>query len=563
MSTVFKFKREDINAKNPIISQTRTTIETAFYGNNVTDVKNLKEAYELAFNALGTVITDMPVYKPEAIGLDEGSKVLLFNDGDVSARCADARRILGWPGVSEGDYAAKVREAVYMARYKKLYHLQAYIGLDKDFMVKAHLLIPQGHENIAYNWMLNFQYINSEYIDMYEASKLMENEGDIFVFSDPDWKHEEHPMGLTLFDPNHNCAALLGMRYFGEHKKGTLTLAWGCANRNGFASCHAGQKRYNLKNGRKFVAGVFGLSGSGKSTITHAKHDNKYDVTVLHDDAFVISTQNGSSVALEPSYFDKTQDYPTSSEDNKYLLTAQNCGATVDENGDVVLVTEDIRNGNGRAIKSKLWAPNRVDKFEEPVNAIFWIMKDPTLPPILKIESSTLAASMGATLATKRSTAERLAPGVDPNALVIEPYANPFRTYPLADDFEKFKSLFENRGVSCYILNTGFFMDKKIPKEVTLGAIEKVIEDSAEFKKWGPFKNISIMDIEGFVPDMNDKEYLNELSDRINDRVNFISKKSTENQGFDKLPNEAHESMLEIMGEIAKLSGRDTLDINA
>lgn len=563
MSTVFKFKREDINAKNPIISQTRTTIETAFYGNNVTDVKNLKEAYELAFNALGTVITDMPVYKPESIGLDEDSKVLLFNDGDVSARCADARRILGWPGVSEGDYAAKVREAVYMARYKKLYHLQAYIGLDKDFMVKAHLLIPQGHENIAYNWMLNFQYINSEYIDMYEASKLMENEGDIFVFSDPDWKHEEHPMGLTLFDPNHNCAALLGMRYFGEHKKGTLTLAWGCANRNGFASCHAGQKRYNLKNGRKFVAGVFGLSGSGKSTITHAKHDNKYDVTVLHDDAFVISTQNGSSVALEPSYFDKTQDYPTSSEDNKYLLTAQNCGATVDENGDVVLVTEDIRNGNGRAIKSKLWAPNRVDKFEEPVNAIFWIMKDPTLPPILKIESSTLAASMGATLATKRSTAERLAPGVDPNALVIEPYANPFRTYPLAHDFEKFKSLFENRGVSCYILNTGFFMDKKIPKEVTLDAIEKVIEDSAEFKKWGPFKDISIMDIEGFVPDMNNKEYLNELSDRINDRVNFISKKSTENQGFDKLPNEALESMLDVMGEITKLTGIDSLDINA
>ena len=106
-------------------------------------------------------------------------------------------------------------------------------------------------------------------------------------------------------------------------------------------------------------------------------------------------------------------------------------------------------------------------------------------------------------------------------------------------------------------------MDKKIPKEITLDVIEKVIEDSAEFKKWGPFKNISIMDIEGFVPDMNDKEYLNELFDRINDRVNFISKKSTENQGFDKLPNEAHESMLEIMGEITKLSGRDTLDINA
>ena len=35
---------------------------------------------------------------------------------------------------------------------------------------------------------------------------------------------------------------------------------------------------------------------------------------------------------------------------------------------------------------------------------------------------------MGATLATKRSSAERLKEGVDPNALVVEPYANPFRT---------------------------------------------------------------------------------------------------------------------------------------
>ena len=47
------------------------------------------------------------------------------------------------------------------------------------------------------------------------------------------------------------------------------------------------------------------------------------------------------------------------SEDNRFILTAQNTGATLDENGKVVLVTEDIRNGNGRAIKSKLWSPNR------------------------------------------------------------------------------------------------------------------------------------------------------------------------------------------------------------
>ena len=98
---------------------------------------------------------------------------------------------------------------------------------------------------------------------------------------------------------------------FGEHKKGTLTIAWAIANRNGYASCHGGQKEYTLKDGTKFVASVYGLSGSGKSTITHAKHDGKYGVKVLHDDAFIINSDTCASIALEPTYFDKTADYPT------------------------------------------------------------------------------------------------------------------------------------------------------------------------------------------------------------------------------------------------------------
>jgi len=91
----------------------------------------------------------------------------------------------------------------------------------------------------------------------------------------------------------------------------------------------------------------------------------------------VISTEDGSSVALEPSYFDKTQDYPLTSSANKYLITVQNCGATLDENGKCVLVTEDIRNGNGRAIKSKLWADNRVDKIDEPVDCYYMAYERP------------------------------------------------------------------------------------------------------------------------------------------------------------------------------------------
>ncbi len=298
------------------------------------------------------------------------------------------------------------------------------------------------------------------------------------------------------------------------------------------------------------MAAVFGLSGSGKSTLTHAKHSGKYPaIKVLHDDAFVINTDTCASVALEPTYFDKTADYPVPSEDNKYLLTAQNCSATLDDEGKIVLVTEDVRNGNGRAIKSKLWSPNRVDKIDAPVNAIFWIMKDPTIPPIVKLKGASLASVMGATLATKRTSAERLKEGVDPNALVVEPYANPFRTYPLVHDYEKFKKLVAEKDVACYIINTGDFMGKKVQKEDTLGILEAVVEGKAVFETWGPFEDVEIFKWEGFVPDLSDKEYVAQLKARMQDRLNYVVNLDTDEGGFNKLPEDAAAAIRKVVDE--------------
>ncbi len=559
MATKANYKRSEIGPGKVGFSKTRSIIEAAFYGNNVVKINTLKEAYKLAKNSPGTIVTDMPVYKGEEFGLDADAKVLLFNDGSITGRYAPARRITGEPGVECDKLDKLLMDAVYDTRWRKLYHAEVFIGLDKEFMVKAHLLIPEGEENIMYSWMLNFQYMSDYYVKMYKESKMYENEADIYIFSDPQWKGTDQtdisdPNCLCYFNTETNCAAILGMRYFGEHKKGTLTLAWAIANRNGYASCHGGQKEYTLADGSKYVAAVFGLSGSGKSTLTHAKHNDKYDmINVLHDDAFVINAQTCASVALEPTYFDKTADYPIDCEDNKYLLTAQNCSATLDENGQIVLVTEDIRNGNGRAIKSKLWSPNRVDKIDSPVNAIFWIMKDPTIPPVVKLKGASLASVMGATLATKRSTAERLKEGVDPNALVVEPYANPFRTYPLANDYEKFKTLVESKHVDCYIINTGEFMGKKVQPKDTLGILEAIVEGKAEFKQWGPFSDIEIFEWEGFVPDLQDSTYVEQMKARMQDRLNYVTSLDELKGGYNKLPEDAAEAIRKVVDEANSL----------
>ena len=158
MSTKAYYPISEIGAGKTGFSKTRSIIEAAFYGNNVVKINTLKEAYDLAKNSPGTVVTDMPIYRGDEIGLERDSKVLLFNDGAVTGRYAGARRIKGEPGVDAAKLDKVVMDAVYETRWKTMYHAEVYIGLDPEFMVKAHLLIPEGEENIMYSWMLNFQY---------------------------------------------------------------------------------------------------------------------------------------------------------------------------------------------------------------------------------------------------------------------------------------------------------------------------------------------------------------------------------------------------------------------
>ncbi len=541
MSTRSNFPIEEIGQKNPLVfSKIRTTIESAFYGNNVIEVKTMEQAYELAKNCKGTVVSDLPVAHAKELGLPADAKVLIFNDGAITGRQARLRKLINKDNTEH--FASVLREVMFNDCRKTMYHAQVYVGLDKDFMCKAHLLIPEGFENNLYSWLMNFQIVNDEYTKVYKESKKLED-GDIFIFSDPGYVAPEYPEGLAMFDADHNCACLLGMRYFGEHKKGTLTLAWSLAARHGYTACHGGQKRFELGERSKVIS-VFGLSGSGKSTITLSDHGGKYHTTVLHDDAFIISNDDGSSVCLEQSYFDKTQDYPLTNPHSEYFVTIQNVGVTRDEKGRIVPVNEDVRNGNGRTVKSKFDTPNRQYKFDQKTNAIFWIMKDPTLPPVVKVNSPALASVMGATLATKRSTAE-FTKGEDLDKLVIVPYANPFRLYELAKDYDKFKSLFE-MGIDCYIINTGFFGEAKVTPKVTLGLIEDIVEERAKFEKFGSFSELEYMPIKGFIPDFKNKEYVANVKARMQDRLENVTHPASD---LEKLPEEAIAALQKVVNE--------------
>ena len=104
--------------------------------------------------------------------------------------------------------------------------------------------------------------------------------------------------------------------------------------------------------------------------------------------------------------------------------------------------------------------------------------------------------------------------------------------------------------VGCYIVNTGDFMGKKVKPADTLGILEAIVEKKADFHQWGPFSDIEIMDWEGFVPDMNDPEYVSQLKARMNDRVNEIKEFAVAKEGYDKLPDDALEALERVVKEL-------------
>ncbi len=484
MATKAYFMNEEIGIGKPGFTKTRAVIEAAFYGTNVIKVNSLEEAYELVKDSSHHIVTEC---------------------------CAISRRVVGEPEIDTDDLDKKVLDAIYDTRLKPMYHAEVFIGLNEEFMVRAHILIPVGEEDILYSWMLHFQNQSEEYTRIYDSSRQIGNEPDIYLFSNPAWKDTDYPLGLAYNNTLNNIVCLLGTRCPGEHTKETISITLAIANRNGYVSCHGSQREYILANNKSYIASIIGLSGSGKSAIAYMNHSNKYRVTLLHGDVFIINQNTAFSTAL---------------------------------------VKEEISNKQSYKNTSPLWHSNCVAKITKPVNAILWVIRDSIFPPIIKITNASLAAVMGATLATKRSSAQSLTFNKDSDALVIEPYANPYRIYPLKNDYLRFRQLFADANVDCYVLNTGDFLGKKVQNKDTLTVIEDVVEGKRIFKQWGPFHNLEIIDWDGFVPDLNDPTYVSTLKSKINDRIAFIKSRQVYKGGYDALPDDALEALENIISEL-------------
>ncbi len=520
---------------------------------------NIREAYEMAKNQPGVSVTDLPMY-PEFVklhNLPADAKVLDDCHGNIIGRTAKARRFYHRENASnknklEGDF----REAVWQMQHYPLIKAEAVLGMDKDLMIKATFITTESDVANLYNWLLNFapyEQLQAEY----EASPVLPIQDIILIAfnewtcDDPFYNNVGAPQ-LALVDEKHNVIVNLGMRYFGERKKGTLTLAWTSGIRIGMAACHGGIKEIDFstcedtearKLGKRSIA-FYGLSGTGKSSHTN-NADNAgtlpkgFSKVVLHDDAFQIDLENKVCRVWEPTLFDKTDSRPIDHPDWKYALALMN-HTVLDIDGKLIPVGQDLRNSNGRALLDRSLLGEYVNRCAFP-KALVWLMKDSVLPPVIKCTDKFLAIAMGAALMTQRNRAENVTED-ELKKLVFEPFANPFRVYELYRDVEAFLAVADN-GADFYCFNSrGYWKEsdevlEAIPLKTSLTLQTAILTDKITWEPWPLLPGAMVPtreSIEAILPGYYDKydparrgnmdKYMALLKDRFTQRCDFLQK---------------------------------------
>ncbi|MGE4299059.1 MAG: phosphoenolpyruvate carboxykinase (ATP) [Desulfovibrionaceae bacterium] len=550
--STYEYYKRDLTKIPPL----RAIAETLVNDKRVREV-SAAEAYELALKQWDVQETDLEIYPKAAarLGLPKGAKVLNHCHGKIVGRTAQARRFFNkLNGSEKNKVLGDLREAISDLQKRPLIKAQGIVGLDSDLMIRATIVGSEDDAMNIFNWLSNFTPFD-ELATEYAKSALLPIQ-DIIIIGDNEWRNPDpyyHNQGfpqLALVDETANVIYNFGMRYFGERKKGTLTLAWTSGIRVGMAACHGGIKEIDFSQcadnavktkGKRSIA-FFGLSGTGKSSHSNS-HDNGgtlpagFKKVVLHDDAFQIDIENKVCRVWEPTLFDKTDSRPLRHQDWEYMITIMN-HAMLEVNGKKLPLGQDVRNGNGRALIDRDLLGAYVNRCTFP-NIMVWLTKDTTLPPIMRFTDVNMAVAMGAALVTKRNVAENVSEE-ELKKLVFIPFANPFRVYELWKDVEAFTKVFENGAVGYMFNSAGMWQESdekvsKIPLQTSLTLQTALLLDQLEWEAWPTVPGAQIptkASVDTILPGFydtynpanvqNKAEYVKTMKDRFQQRIDFL-----------------------------------------
>ncbi|KPU27179.1 phosphoenolpyruvate carboxykinase [Caloranaerobacter sp. TR13] len=386
-------------------------------------------------------------------------------------------------GISRKEADIIVNEVNNYLMHKELIRLDRKMGLNSKFSFNCRLYITKEYSRIAYMWN------NSLF-----APNDINNPDMVSVYV-PEW-----PQRIILIYPEEGVTYILGTDYFGEAKKSFLRMAMYKVKKMGGLGLHAGSKVLRVKDKNGILKDVgfimFGLSGTGKTTLTIHDHNLKgEEKAIIRQDDVIFMDKNGYCTGSENGFFIKTEGLSESQGVLYKAAISQNAifeNVKVYENGKVDFFnTELTSNGRGVVLREEIDNTDNSINLEKAHKLIFITRRNDIIPPVAKLTVSQAATFFMLGESIETSAGDPTKAGQSKRCVGT----NPFIIGPEAEEGHKlYQILKQNPDMECYILNTGRvgqnnnFGGEKITIEVSTTIMREIARNTIEWvtdKDWG------------------------------------------------------------------------------
>lgn len=345
-----------------------------------------------------------------------------------------------------------VQEAIKIAnqvhdylKEQEVIQLDRQMGLHPDFSLHCRMYITSKFARIPLKWDL-----------MLFPPRDPNAEPDLLSIYVPEW-----PERLIFCHPLLGVTYILGTDYFGEAKKSFLRMAMYRAKQAGGLGFHAGSKVLRVENGTKELKDIgfllFGLSGTGKTTLTMHDHNlQEPEKAIIRQDDVVMMKPDGYCYGTENGFYIKTEGLD---ESQRVLYHAAECPEAVFENvkvnGDGAIDFNNVdltSNGRGVIRREDVHGVDDQIDLEKAHKLVFITRHDKIVPPVAKLDPAQAVAFFMLGESIETSAGDPTKAGQSKR----EVGTNPFIVGPEGEEGNRLLEILKaNPDIECYLLNTG------------------------------------------------------------------------------------------------------------
>jgi len=342
--------------------------------------------------------------------------------------------------------AQKIADQVHeYLKNREVIRLDRRMGLHSDFSLHCRLYITSPYARIPLKWnQMLFPPVDPD------------AEPDLVSIYVPEW-----PERVIFCHPLAGITYILGTDYFGEAKKSFLRMAMFRSKQAGGLGLHAGSKVLRVKNSDGEMKDIgfllFGLSGTGKTTLTMHNHNLiEPERAIIRQDDVVMINPAGYCYGTEKGFYIKTEGLD---ESQKVLYRAALSPEAVFEN---VMVTdvgsvdfdssELTSNGRGVIRRQDVEGVDEQIDLDKAHRLIFITRHDKIVPPVAKLDPAQAAAFFMLGESIETSAGDPTKAGQSKR----EVGTNPFIVGPEWEEGNRLLDILRaNPDIECYLLNTG------------------------------------------------------------------------------------------------------------